>query len=98
MGGKSETKISSLRMHISNNNVHVHDDSKNLKFETSTDNFKEDVNSAFEDLKKGEGVVKIVGHKGDDMYIMRDGRNFKIFLMGKNSSIKQELQSFLRNC
>lgn len=98
MGGKNETKISGLRMHISDNDVHIHDDSKSLKFKTSTDNFKVDVNSAFEDLKKGEGVVKVTADKGDDLYIMRTGRNFKMFLIDKNSSIKQELQSFLKEC
>ncbi len=94
MGGNNETKICGLRFHESGGNVHIHDDDKNLKFETSTEGFIEDIDSAFESLNEKEGIVRITGMK-NDLYVMKQGRNISVFLMD-NSSIKRKLQDFIK--
>jgi len=95
MGGKNETVICGLRFHENNGNVHIHDDAKQFKYEAPVEEFKEDVQDAFDTLMEKEGIVKITGMK-DDFYIMKQGRNISVFLMG-NDSIKKKLQSFIRN-
>ena len=96
MGGRDETVISGLRMHVSGNSVHVHDDARKLKFETSCKNFKEDMSSTFKDLEKKDGVVAISG-KGNDLYFLKDGKNYSLFLSDKKS-IKKDLELFLKSC
>ena len=95
MGGKNEIKISGLRFHESNGDVHIHDDAKSFKFSTDADDFKNDVQDAFNNLKDREGIVRITGG-GDDFYIMKQGRNISFFLMDK-SSVKSKLQDFIRD-
>jgi len=95
MGGKNETKISGLRMHVSNGDVHIHDDAKNLKFETPCRTFKTEVGEAFETLKS-DGIYEIAGKK-DSLCIMRSGRTISMFVKDGNG-IKQKLQAFLREC
>lgn len=94
MGGNNETKICGLRFHENDGFVHIHDDSKSLKYESETDIFKEDINDAFEALKNNEGIVKISSNK-NDLYILKQGRNISVFLMD-NSSVKQKLEKFMR--
>jgi hypothetical protein len=95
MGGKNETKISGLRFHESHGDVHIHDDAKSFKFSTDADDFREDVQDAFNQLKDREGIVRITG-VGDSFYIMKQGRNITFFLMD-NNSVKKKLQDFIRD-
>ena len=95
MGGKNETTISGLRLHVSNSNVHIHDDSKKLKFEMSSRNFKQEVEEAFSSLTSN-GIYEIQGKK-DSLCILRSGRVISMFLKDANG-IKQKLQSFLKDC
>ena len=98
MGGQNETKLNGLRMHINNNEVHIHDDNKGMKFYMSCPDFKTEAEESLKELEKAEGIVKISGDRCDDLYLMKTGNKTKMFLMDKNSSIKKELKSFLRNC
>jgi hypothetical protein len=97
MGGTSEKTINGLRMHINNSNVHVHDDSKSLKFECSTSSFKSQVEDAIKELSSDDGIIKITGTK-DDLCIVKDGNTLSMFIAQKSSNIKTELQTFLKDC
>ena len=97
MGGTNEETIGSLRAHIKNSIVHIHDDSKSLKFEMDSGEFRSEVEDALKTLKKSEGIVEIPGNGKNNLCIMRSGRNFSMFLKD-NASIKQKLQSFLKGC
>jgi len=97
MGGSYEEKFSGLRMHISDGDVHVHDDTKNLKFRAGQSQFKEDIQDAFNTLKKKEGIVMIDGETRNELCIMKNGTTYSMFIMGK-VSIKSQLQSFIKKC
>ncbi len=94
MGGTNEQKISGLRVHVNNDNIHVHDDSRGLKYEGSKKQFKEDLKNAFDSLKRAEGIVKISG-KREDLCIMKQGKVYSMFLADKRS-IKTSMDTFLR--
>jgi hypothetical protein len=96
MGGTSETTIGKLRYHVNNGNVHVHDDSKSLKFECKSESFKSQVNDALKLLKE-DGVVKING-LNNDIILIKDGTKFDICLSSATDikSVKSELESFLK--
>lgn len=96
MGGKNETTISGLRLHVSKGDVHIHDDSKKLKFKISCENFKLEVKEAFNSLESDDGIYEIIGKK-DSLCIMRSGRTISMFVKDGNG-IKQKLQSFLKDC
>lgn len=96
MGGKNEDKISGLRLHISGGNVHIHDDSKKLKFKADSDYFKKEVELAFKTFKKSDGIVEIDGDE-DSLCIMKSGQVISMFVKD-STGIKQKLQSFLKNC
>jgi len=96
MGGSNETKCPGLRMHISGEEAHVHDDARDLKFSMDAKGFKNEVEEAFNMLKK-DGIVEIQGDSKEAFCIMRSGRNFDAFIKS-NVSIKTKLQSFIRNC
>lgn len=98
MGGQFETKLNGLRMHVNNNEVHIHDDNKGMKFYMPSSDFKAEINESLKEFEKAEGTVKISGERCDDLYLMKTGNKIKMFLMDKNSSIKKDLKSFLRNC
>ena len=96
MGGMNEEKISGLRLHMNNGNIHIHDDLKNLKFEMQLSEFKNEIDDAFEELKKSDGIYKIDGKK-DSLCLMKSNNMISMFVKDK-SGIKQKLQSFLRKC
>lgn len=96
MGGSCEKKISGIRMHVNNGDVHVHDDDKKLKFKTSASDFKEEVKDALKQFKKKDGIIKITGI-GCDFYLLKEGIKTNIFLLDKKS-MKKELESFLKDC
>lgn len=99
MGGSYEREVSSgIRMHIKNGDVHVHDDAKGLKFETSASDFKEEVGDALKQFKKKDGIIKITGNRCDDLYLLKEENKTKIFLLERKGSMKKELESFLKDC
>ena len=97
MGGSNETKLSGLRMHISGGETHVHDDARGFKFQMDSFLFKKEVKSAFEALEKSDGIVEIEGKGKENLCIMRSDSIFDVFVKN-NTSIKTELQKFIRNC
>jgi hypothetical protein len=98
MGGSNETIVNGLRMHISANHVHIHDDHNNLKFESEATYFKSEVKKALEELKDNDGIIKITGEKSrDDLCIVSDGGILSMFLTCQNS-IESDLKTFLKNC
>lgn len=91
MGGSNETMINGLRLHIKDREVHVHDDKKQLKFSTSLDDFKNDVEGALEEV---EGLIRIIGNTPTDLCMVKEKGKLNIFLTDKNN-VTSELQSFL---
>jgi len=96
MGGTNETIIDGLRLHIENNCVHIHDDSKKLKFEMHKSDFKTEIEDAIRSLDVTDGVVKLTGVK-DDLCIVVDGSSLSMYLTSKKD-VKNELQSFIKGC
>lgn len=96
MGGMNETTIHGLRLHIENNMVHVHDDSKSLKFEMHKSDFKTEIEDAIRSLDVTDGLVKLPGTK-DDLCIVSDGCCLSMYLVSKKN-IKNDLQNFIKSC
>lgn len=98
MGGLNETMIEGLRLHINNSDVHIHDDTKSLKFIAKKDIFKKDVEAAIKDLNKtkNDGLVKIEGSSGK-VYILKENQRFSLF-MATSTSIRTQLEKFIKEC
>jgi hypothetical protein len=95
MGGKHETRISGLRMHISET-VHIHDDARTLKFEAATQDFKEDIEEGLEELVDDDGVYTIQGFTPfPKLYLIKEGRNLSMVL-GEKGSVRKELKRFTK--
>lgn len=107
MGGTNEQTLNGLRLHINGGEVHVHDDSKGLKFTSARAIFKHQVSEAVEELDKfkGDCVTKIDGSsstlvKGKvstSLCIAKYSGKFFIFLTD-NSSSKAGIKNFLKGC
>ncbi len=95
MGGRHQETINGLRIHESKGEVHLHDDSKGLKFYMDSDLFKEEAEGALKQLGKTDGIVEIDGESKNSLCIMKSGRVLSLFIKD-SSSIKTKLQSFLR--
>ena len=93
MGGSNETIIECLRFHVSNGDVHIHDDNKNLKLQMPVSKFKEEINDAIKILNKG-GVLEIASDNQCSLYLMKDN-TYHIFLVS-NLEAKKELEKFLK--
>jgi hypothetical protein len=99
MGGSNSEIISGLRFHIndSEGRVHIHDDVNKLKFEMDKDDFKKEIEDAMEVMKKSSMVTAIKGKTKTSLYLMNDGGSVSLFL-SDGSSVKSELEKFLRGC
>jgi hypothetical protein len=99
MGGSNSETISGLRFHIndSEGRVHIHDDVSKLKFEMDKDDFRTDMKDALESMKKSSMVTVINGKTRTSLYLMNDGGAISLFL-SDGSSVKTELEKFLRGC
>jgi len=99
MGGSNSETISGLRFHIndSESRVHIHDDVNELKFEMDKNDFKVELKDALESMKKSSVVIAIKGETKTSLYLMNDGGSVSLFL-SDGSSIKSELEKFLRGC
>ena len=95
MGGSYEEKVTGLRIHENNGQVHVHDDTKTLKFFMKSVPFKEEAESALKSLEKTEGIVEIKGNSKNNLCLMKSGKVFSMFIKD-STSIKTKLESFLR--
>jgi hypothetical protein len=94
MGGTNETTINSLRLHVNNGNVHIHDDNKSLKFECSGASFKSQCADALTTLAAEDGIFRLTGSK-DDMLLIKDGKKFNLCLIA-DKDMKSELESFIK--
>jgi len=97
MGGTNEKTFAGLRAHKKHSIVHLHDDARSLKFEMESSKFRSEVEDTLKTLEKSEGIVEIPGDGKNSLCIMRNGRTITAFLKD-NVSIKQKLQSFLKDC
>jgi hypothetical protein len=104
MGGQNEVTISGLRMHVSNCKVHVHDDSRKMKYERTNGNFKAEVKDAIKQLEDQNGIIKINGDTDTSLYIFKDNKNFNIFLDDNDDKprrpkvTKENLLDFVKDC
>jgi hypothetical protein len=84
---------------VKDRSVHIHDDSKGLKFESRADVFKKDLKRSLETLKKGStGVVKIEGSTDTPLYLIRDQKRSMAFLGASSSTALTELETFVKGC
>jgi hypothetical protein len=97
MGGTNEDTISGLRIHESDGDIHIHDDSKDLKFKLDLEDFKKEVNASFEALKKKDGLCEIFGNNSDTLCFIRRKGKFSMFILD-NNSIKQKILNYLKDC
>ena len=69
---KTSNSISGLRFQkYDSGEVHVHDDSKNIKFVSSTAEFKKDVKQAIKNLLQ-DGAVIIEGTSKERLVLIRE--------------------------
>jgi len=95
MSDKNSETVGELRFqNYSNGEVHIHDDSHNLKFVGTKKDFKYKVEDALADLQGTDGIIKIEGKSPEVLYLCKDGRNFHIFV-AKNSTKKRNLETFV---
>lgn len=97
MGGSNETTVGGLRCHINNGEVHIHDDTKSLKFKADSVSFKTDVEDALTQLSKTDGIVKIDGTSKESLCLVQDGKNFFMFVT-TDKGMKTDLKAFLKSC
>lgn len=99
MGGTNSETINGLRFHISNGEVHVHDDTKSLKFVMDSKKFKDNVESAVSQMSKAknDGMIRIAGDTKCDLCLVREGKVIFSFLTDTRS-IKSKLLSFTKGC
>ena len=97
MGGSNSSTISGLRFHVNDalGNVHVHDDSRKIKFDLDKTQFRKEIESALRTLKEGSGTVAIKGHTGVTLYIINDEGSYSTVL-SDGSGTKNKLEEFLR--
>lgn len=95
MGGRDEKTIAGLRMHVNNEEVHIHENRSNKKFECLSTNFSQDAKRCLKELKGvNDGVVRVTGKNGVDLYILKDNGKYHIML---NNPIRiKDFESFVR--
>jgi len=100
MGGKNETTIAGLRFHENNGFVHIHDDTKKLKFEMKSTLFSEEIKGITKELKNKEGIACITGSGYSTLCLCRKGKDLFAFLIsglvGKGGTdIEKDLKNFV---
>ena len=97
MGGTNSETINGLRFHISSGDVHIHDDKRSLKFERDQEEFRDDLFEAFDELGEDDGIYKILPDRGASLNVLKEGRNFSVFL-SDSKSVKSKLKAFAKGC
>lgn len=97
MGGKNETKICGLRFHINDNEgkVHIHDDSRGIKFLLSKNAFNKEVSASFDLLNGKDGITKIEGDTSVSFFILCENKKYTLFVSDK-ISVKKDLIDFIK--
>jgi hypothetical protein len=94
MGGISETYIGSLRIHI-NGDVHIHDDTRNIKLEIPKDKFKDDISEALSILGKDDGVYIIEVNMEHEIILIQSDGKLNMILNRRGSHLKA-LNNFIK--
>ena len=94
MGGINEQTLAGLRIHIKDEDIHIHDDTKRLKFSSDLEKFKMEINRTFRALEKKDGLVEIPG-TGDTLCVVKRGKIFSLIILNRRS-IKEKLSTYLK--
>lgn len=98
MGGTNETTLSGLRMHVSGGKVHIHDDSKKVKFTADTKTFKKEVESVMLEFNSVEGAMVVSGETpGVYIVFIKNGDDVMMSLY-QEGSVLDQLKVFLKDC
>jgi hypothetical protein len=90
---KTNNNIAGLRFQkYDSGEIHVHDDTKNIKFISSTTEFKKDIKQAIKNLLQ-DGAVIVEGTSKEQLVLIRNGKNFSATIID-NQNIISELHSF----
>jgi len=94
--GKTSDNVGELRLQkYDSGEIHIHDDSHNLKFVAKTDDFKTQVEEILEDFEDTDGIAKVEGTSKEVLYICKEGKNFHMFV-AKNDNKKKDLIKLLK--
>jgi len=96
MGGTNEIHILGLRAHVSNGQVHLHDDN-GRKFEGPLTAFKSDLGDAVETLKSGDGCVAVLGGTSTALILGKWGRN-TFAALTTDSDATDDLKRWAEGC
>ena len=94
MGGINEQTLAGLRIHVKDKGIHIHDDTKRLKFSSDLEEFKIEINRTFRALEKKDGLVEIPG-TGDTLCVVKRGKIFSLIILNRRS-IKEKLSTYLK--
>jgi len=89
------TSSSELRLHQNNGEVHIHDDSHELKFVMNEKKFLTEIEEALPLLKQRYTALKITGKTKINLYILKDDRSVFMFLGESGSNQQKDLESFI---
>lgn len=97
MGGSNEKNICGLRLHLNDDEgkVHIHDDSRGIKFLLDKKEFNEEVSDSFKLLNGKDGITKIQGDNSVSLFILCENKKYTMFISDR-TSIKKELNEFIR--
>lgn len=95
MGGTNEKTIGGLRFHVSSGKVHIHDDTKNLKFEMKSSEFATQYDDAMEALKRDDGIVMIAGSK-NPLCLCKANKNVNAFILPNQSNF-DDIEKFVES-
>jgi len=94
MGGMNEQTFTGLRLHIKDGDIHIHDDTKKLKFSSDLEEFKIEIKRTFRALEKKDGLVEIPG-TGDTLCVVKRRDIFSLIILNRKS-IKEKLSTYLK--
>jgi len=101
---KDTVSISGLRFQkYDNGTIHIHDDSRNIKFIGSSENFRNDVQYAFDELMGEEGIIEIKGTTETSLYLGKNDNAYFVFLdnayfvfLKTAGDVKTQIRDFLK--
>ena len=94
MGGTNEKTIAGLRTHENSGEVHIHDDTRSLKFKMASDKFKSEMEEALKDFEKNDGILEVPGDTAVSLCLVKKAKNFTMFLLS-DGDITKDLKSFV---
>jgi Ni,Fe-hydrogenase maturation factor len=91
---KSNVTVSGLRFQkYDSGEIHIHDDSKKIKFISKASDFKNDVRDALKYLKN-DGAVAVHGTSKEKLILIKEGKNFSA-VVAEDQNISSELNKFV---